>query len=107
MAAVAPITPPIAIDRDGVMRVAGTRVALETVVGTFDDGGSPEEIVSQYPSLTLADVYAVIAFYLQHAPEVGEYLSRRRREGEATEREVRSQPHMRDLRERLRRRRAP
>ncbi len=107
MAAVASITPPIAVDQDGVMRVGGTRVTLETVVETFDDGAGPEEIVGQYPTLTLADVYAVLAFYLQHAAEVTEYLARRRTESEASEREARGQPHMRDLRARLLARRRP
>ncbi len=89
------------------MRVGGTRVTLETIVETFDEGAAPEEIVSQYPSLTMADVYAVIAFYLQHGADVGQYLSRRRSEGEETEREVRGHPHLRDVRERLLGRRTP
>lgn len=101
MAAVAPITPPIAIDLDGVMRVGGTRVTLETIVESFEDGAGPEEIVAQYPSLSLSEVYAAITFYLQHRPEVEEYLARRRSEAGAREREGRAQPHMQDLRARL------
>ena len=39
-----PETPPIEKDRDGVFRVGGTRVQLETVISTFQMGCTPEEI---------------------------------------------------------------
>ena len=61
---------PLAKNADGVICVAGTRVTLETVVDAFECGSTPEEIVQQYPSLTLADTYQVIAFFLRHRAEV-------------------------------------
>ena len=42
---------PLAADRDGVMRVGGTRVTLDTVVAAFREGATAEEITQQYPSL--------------------------------------------------------
>ena len=69
---------PLETDSDGVVRVGGTRVTLETVVATFLDGATAEEIARQYPSLNLADVYAVISYYLRHTEEVERYLSERR-----------------------------
>jgi uncharacterized protein (DUF433 family) len=69
---------PLEADRDGVLRVGGTRVMLDTVVDAFCEGATPEEIVQQYPSLSLADVYAVIGYYLQQQPEVEAYLRQRR-----------------------------
>ncbi|MBZ5726466.1 MAG: DUF433 domain-containing protein [Acidobacteriia bacterium] len=33
----------------------GTRIALDTVWSAFGDGATAEEIVQQYPSLSLAD----------------------------------------------------
>jgi uncharacterized protein (DUF433 family) len=48
--------PPLVADDDGVIRVAGTRVQLETVVIAFDAGATAEEIAQQYTSLDLADV---------------------------------------------------
>ena len=57
---------PLAVDHDGVMRVGGTRVTLATIVTAFHEGATAETIVQQYPSLTLADVYAVIGYYLRH-----------------------------------------
>lgn len=41
-------------DADGVVRVAGTRVTLDTVVAAFEEGATAEEIAQQYPSLAFA-----------------------------------------------------
>src|SRR4051812_40163380 len=56
--------PPLVGDDDGVIRIAGTRVQLETVVLAFQAGATAEEIAQQYSSLNLADVYAVISYVL-------------------------------------------
>jgi uncharacterized protein (DUF433 family) len=97
---------PLEADADGVVRVGGTRVTLDTVVAAFKDGATAEEIVYQYPSLGLADVYAVIAYYLQNQAQVEAYL--RRRQGQADqvrqENEARYSPG--GIRERLIARRA-
>ena len=68
---------PLKMQPDGIVRVGETRVTLDTVVVTFKQGATAEEIVYQYPSLQLADVYAVISFYLRHQEEVEAYLQRR------------------------------
>lgn len=69
---------PLQSDADGVIRVGGTRVTLDTLVAAFDAGGTPEEIVRQYPSVALADVYSVIAYYLRHESDIQAYLTQRR-----------------------------
>ena len=56
--------------RDGTMYVLGTRVPLDAVVEMFDHGASPEEIVEEYDSLQLDDVYAVVTYYLRHEEDV-------------------------------------
>jgi uncharacterized protein (DUF433 family) len=71
------VTVPLTIGEDGVIRVGKTRVTLDTVVYAFQDGVTAEEIASQYPSLDLADVYLVIAYYLKHKAEVETYLQKR------------------------------
>ncbi|GAB4195384.1 MAG: hypothetical protein OHK0022_12070 [Roseiflexaceae bacterium] len=68
---------PLKSDRDGVFRIGNTRVTLDTVIGAFHNGATAEEIAQQYPSLYLADVYAVIAYYLRHRSDVQDYLNRR------------------------------
>lgn len=71
---------PIRSDADGLIHVGGTRVTLDTVVAALDAGATAEEIVQQYPSLILADVYSVIAYYLCHQSEVRAYLAQRQRQ---------------------------
>ena len=73
---------PLAPDHDGVLRVGGTRVTLATVVTAFHQGATAETIVQQYPSLTLADVYAVIGYYLRHQAEVDAYLAEQQQEAD-------------------------
>ena len=65
------------------MRIANTRVPLETVADSFNAGASPEEIVLSYPSLQLADVYAVITYYLRNRAEVNSYFAEQ--DGQAAE----------------------
>jgi uncharacterized protein (DUF433 family) len=57
---------PLSTDANGVIRVAGTRVTLETVVGAFETGATPEEIAQDFPVLRLDDIYAVVTYYLRH-----------------------------------------
>src|SRR5229473_2072316 len=65
---------------DGVMRVRGTRVTLDSLVAAFSEGATAEEIAQQYPSVSLADVYQIIGYYLRHETELEEYFSGRRME---------------------------
>ncbi|MGH7321106.1 MAG: DUF433 domain-containing protein [Candidatus Rokuibacteriota bacterium] len=70
---------PLVLDADGVARIGGTRVTLDTLVAAFDEGATAEEIAHQYPSLQLADVYSVIGFYLRRRQDVDTYLRERQR----------------------------
>lgn len=70
---------PLTMNRDGTACIGQTRVPLDTVVYAFDEGATAEEIVQQYPALDLADVYAVIAYYLREREEVEAYLVQRRK----------------------------
>jgi uncharacterized protein (DUF433 family) len=98
---------PITINTDGVALIGGTRVRLETIVAAFHDGDSPEQIVDNYDVLTLADVYAVIAYYLNHREEVDEYIRQQEAAAEQVRREIEAnQPEMFSLRARLLERKA-
>jgi uncharacterized protein (DUF433 family) len=98
---------PLTTDADGVMRVSGTRVTLETLVGAFHEGATAETIVEQYPSLQLAAVYTVIGYYLHHEAEVRAYLQRRRQEGAQARRENETRFDPMGIRDRLLARRNP
>jgi uncharacterized protein (DUF433 family) len=92
---------PLAKDASGVYRAAGTRVTLDLIVRAFNRGATAEEIVQDYPSLQLSDVYQIIGYYLKHGPELAHYVEQR----EGAERELlaahEEQWSPRGLRERL------
>ncbi len=71
---------PLHADEAGVVRVGGTRVALDSVVAAFWSGETAEGIVERYPALRLADVYQVLGYYLLHRDAVDAYLAGRERE---------------------------
>ena len=99
--------PPLATDADGVVRVGGTRVTLDTVVIAFYEGATAEEIVYQYPVLQLATVYAVIGYYLQRQEEVEAYLRRRERQAAAVRAQNEARFPVSNIRARLLARQTP
>lgn len=94
-------SPPLQADRDGVIRVSETRVTLNSVVHAFDEGHTAEEIVSQFPALKLADVYAVISYYLNNRVAVREYLQPQEAAADEVWREIERSSDYQMLRERL------
>ena len=75
--------PPLRVDEGGAVRVGKSRVSLDLVVEQYENGMTPEDMVRAYDTLVLADVHAVIAYYLRHRDEVRAYLKRRAEEAEA------------------------
>jgi len=92
---------PLAIDSDRVIRVGNTRVTLDTVLKTFKNGATAEEIVQSYPSLKLADVYATISFYLNHQQETEIYLQQRQDQAKQVRKMNESRFNPQGLRDRL------
>ena len=73
---------PLRVDEGGAVRVGKSRISLDLVVEQYENGMTPEDMVRAYDTLGLADVHAVIAYYLRHRDEVRAYLKRRREEAE-------------------------
>ena len=101
-----PLTPataeiPLATDAHGVVRVGGTRVTLDSVVGAFRAGATPEEIAQQFPTLVLADIYQVIAYFLNHPEAVESYLANRQIEADSLRTDIECRFDPRGLRARL------
>lgn len=92
---------PLDTDRDGVVRVGRTRVTLDTVIAAFKEGAAAEEIVYRYPTLNLADVYAVISYYLRRPQEVEAYLTQRKQLADNVHRKYKTKFDMAGIRERL------
>lgn len=65
---------PLVTGADGVVREGDTRVSLDAVIAAFLEGATAEEMVQQYPTLQLADVYSIIGYYLRHQVAVDAYL---------------------------------
>jgi uncharacterized protein (DUF433 family) len=74
--------PPLQVDEGGAVRISKTRISLDLIVEQYENGMTPEDMVRAYDTLVLADVHAVIAYYLRHRDEVRAYLKRREEESE-------------------------
>src|SRR5437016_5423061 len=75
--------PPLRVDEGGAVRVGNSRISLDLVVEQYENGMTPEDMVRAYDTLVLADVHAVIAYYLRNRDEVRAYLKRRAEEAAA------------------------
>lgn len=100
------VRPPSLVLENGVIRVQGTRVSLDSIVYAFDRGASPEEIIESYPTVDLATVYATLAYVLQNRSEVDRYLDRRRVDADCLRAEIEQRFPQEGLRARLLARRA-
>ncbi len=94
--------PPLRLNADGVLLVVGTRIPIETLINAYEQGDSPNQIVADYDSLHLDDVYGVLRYYLRHRQEVDRYLRERREKAEAAHRLMTPLLPSRDLRDRPR-----
>lgn len=78
---------PLRLDETGTVRVAGSRVTLDILVQRFHQGDNPEALAQSFATLSLADIYSVIGYYLRHRAEVDAFLDQREREAEALRRQ--------------------
>jgi uncharacterized protein (DUF433 family) len=98
-----PDTDLIMVTKEGLWRVAGTRVSVDSVVHAFWRGSTPEQIVQDYEALSLAQVYGVIHFYLTHRTAVDAYVKAQDRLDKKLRRELRTEhaKFLADLRRRM------
>jgi uncharacterized protein (DUF433 family) len=68
--------------QDGVLRITGTRVGLDSVVAHFQEGRTPEQIADSFPTVTLAQAYGAIAYYLDNKKRMDDYFAEVNREFE-------------------------
>ncbi len=94
--------PAVRFDEFGRYRVGNTRVLLDMVVHAFDDGATAEQIVQSFDSLSLADAYGAIAYYLHHRDEVHRYLAEMEKQADEIRKKFEErQGDMRLIRDRL------
>lgn len=77
--------------RDGVYRVAGTRVSLDSIVYAWRRG-TPAEMIQRecFSTLTLAQVFGALAYYLDHQSQVNDYLLKAAEEEKAIAERIRA-----------------
>ena len=73
--------------RGGRPIIAGTGITVRRIVGWYKLGLSPEEITDQLPHLTLAQVYAALAYYHANQEEIETDIATEEAEAERIERE--------------------
>jgi uncharacterized protein (DUF433 family) len=67
--------------------VAGTRVPVRSIALSYKQGYLPEEIVQQYERLSIAQVYAALAYYHANQAEIDADIAREAAEYERLARE--------------------
>ncbi len=87
-------TVPLTLWDDGSIRVKGTRLLIDMIVGAHNRGECPEEIFESFPSdvYTVADIYSIIAYYLQNKSKIDKYLAKREKKAEKIRKEIESMP---------------
>ena len=83
---------PLRLTEDGTIRIADSRVSLDSVVQHYKLGASAEQIAQKFPVLDLADVYAAITYFLNHEETVEEYLRQQEARGDEVQKEIESTP---------------
>lgn len=73
--------------RNGRPRIAGTGVTVRRIVVWYKMGLAPEEIADQFEHITLAQVYAALAYYHSNQQEIEQDLAREEAEATAFENE--------------------
>jgi uncharacterized protein (DUF433 family) len=56
-------------------RIAGTRISVQQVAILHKQGLSVTDIITEYESLNLAQVYAALAYYYANQEEIETYLT--------------------------------
>ena len=93
--------PPLRWDEAGGIRIAQSRVTLDSLLAAYHTGSTPEEIAIQYSVLSLSEVYATIAYYLAHRQQIDEYLEQRRRDADERRAQLIVENNLVGLRQRL------
>ncbi len=58
----------------GKPRITGTRLRVQDIVIWIEMGDSVDDIVTDYPQLTLADVYAALSYYYDNREQIDQNI---------------------------------
>src|SRR5204863_616106 len=99
-------TVPLTAGEDGVIRITGSRVTLDSIVSQFKRGATAEEIQHDFPSLSLREIYGAISYYLEHTELVEKYLRGQVQTAAQVKAEIERKSETSGLRKHLRARRS-
>ena len=88
-------------DADGYIHVKGHRIGLQDFVFYYNEGYFPEALLEAFPTLSLALVHKMIAFYLEQTADVDAYMVKCEAEMERQQAAAPRGPDMAELRRRL------
>jgi uncharacterized protein (DUF433 family) len=95
----------IRLDADGVAWIDDTNVkVVEVIADRVAYGHGPEEIHSQHPRLSLAQIHSAFAYYFDHQADMDAEVQRRYRGAEALRTKAGRQPSRKELLARIKRR---
>ena len=92
---------PLTQDERGSIRVTGSRVTLDTIVHIYQRGETVEYIHDGFPTVSVAQINAILDWYHQHQAEADEYLEELDAAGEKLRLEIESRPEQIALREKI------
>lgn len=96
------IAVPLETNEQGVIRVVGTRVSLNSILHAYyQEGAIPEEIALRFPSCSLESIYTIISWALSHPDFVARYLASQTTQRNQLEKESKQRYATTALRERL------
>jgi uncharacterized protein (DUF433 family) len=61
-----PEVPPLRRDASGILRVTRSRGLVDLAMRALQDDATPEAAAQRYSLTMLADIHAVMAYYLRH-----------------------------------------
>jgi uncharacterized protein (DUF433 family) len=100
----APKAPPLREDDTGTVRIGKTRVTLDTLVAFYQQGMTAEDLASAFDTVALADIHAVISYYLENREKVDAYLAERKSQADEIRSQIESDPSYAQFREKMRER---
>jgi uncharacterized protein (DUF433 family) len=93
---------PLETNAQGVIRIKGTRVSLDSILHAYyEDGATAEEIVLRFPTCAIEDIYTILSWALNNRDIVSDYLSSQLARRKQIESELREEYPSSGLRQRL------
>jgi len=99
-----PDSVPLVQWEDGSVRVQNSRVTLDTIVGRMQRGDTAEEIHESFPTVSVAQINGILAWYFANKAEADEFLEQNEAEAEKMRLEIQSRPEYKAMVETIHRR---